>query len=246
MPAPNTPQSAPAPTPPADPPTPPEALSAEEIRALVAEQVRAALGDLGKTVAPIVNAAVTNHLKRLPDRGAPPPDGAPPPPPDGGSGAQAANAKVQAEIAALRAQVEASEKGRREAERKAQVDAVRRRVADGLAAKGITGAKQRAVLADLESSGRLRVEEDGTVLLTVERARVKGAKAAPLEHRDLAEGLDDWAQTDDAREFLPAPGAAAAGGARPARMPVNGQPKKFDLTTEEGAVAAASALLDNQ
>ena len=43
-----------------------EALSPDDIRAIVAEQVRAALDPkaLSSAIAPVVNAAVTNHLKR--------------------------------------------------------------------------------------------------------------------------------------------------------------------------------------
>ena len=149
--------------------------------------------------------------------------------------------RMQEEIAKLREQTERSEAARRDVEQRAQRESARRGLADALSAKGITGARQRAVIADLESRGAFKIEEDGSPSLTVERVRVKGARATEMAHRNLSEAVEDWVQTDDAKEFLPAV-VNAAGKPSAARMPA-GQAKTFDLTTEEGAAAAALALL---
>jgi hypothetical protein len=63
----------------------------------------------------------------------------------------------------------------------------------------------RAVIHDLEASNALRLnEETGAYELAVKRPRSKGARPEELTYDDLAAGLKDWSQTDDAREFLPA------------------------------------------
>lgn len=91
-------------------------------------------------------------------------------------------------------------------EEKSRKDAARSAIAAALEGKGIKGARARAVLADLEQSGALKFSDDGSPTLTISRVRAKGGRAEPLEF-DLAEGIDDWAKTADAAEFLPAPGA---------------------------------------
>lgn len=224
-----------------------EALSADDIRALVAEQVRAALDPaaLSKSIAGVVNAAVTNHMKRVQ-------------PPEQGQQAQQQGqqqqgqappdlqiVRLQEKLAKLEEETAAERKRAADIERRSHVDGARRALADKLSAKGVVGARQRAVIADLESRGLFRLEEDGTPALAVTRARVKGSKAAELVHRDLAEAVEDWVQTEEAREFLPAPSGAINGprGNGTARMPAGERAQKFDLTSEDGAIAAAVALM---
>lgn len=229
--------------------TVPETLSAEDIRAIVAEQVRAALDPkaLSSAIAPVVNAAVTNHLKRTSQgqqaeqaqqQGQQVQPGAQP---------NAAESKALQELAVLKEKLEAAERGRAETERKAAIDGARRSMLEALGAKGITGAKARAIVADFQASGAFKLGEDGTPSLTVLRARTKGAKASPLEYADLAEGVSDWLQTEDAKEFLPAPsgGLQPPAGRGGARLAPGAQPPKFDLASEDGAVTAALHLLDN-
>ena len=215
-------------------------LTLDDVRALIGES----LGGFEKKLANIVNSAVTSQIARIK------------PQPDAqaqaqqsqqqAQGEQAARVdpqlvRMQEEIAKLREQTERSEAARRDVEQRAQRESARRGLADALSAKGITGARQRAVIADLESRGAFKIEEDGSPSLTVERVRVKGARATEMAHRNLSEAVEDWVQTDDAKEFLPAV-VNAAGKPSAARMPA-GQAKTFDLTTEEGAAAAALALL---
>src|SRR6185503_15647426 len=118
-------------------------------------------------------------------------------------------------------------------EEKSRKDAARSAIATALEAKGIKGARARAVLADLQESGALKFDDDGTPTLTISRVRTKGGRSEPLEF-DLAEGIDDWAKTADAAEFLPAPGArettrnansgAQQGGARKAAKTYDAPP----------------------
>lgn len=216
-------------------------LTLDDVRALIGES----LGGFEKKLANIVNSAVTSQIARI----KPPADAQAQQAQQGqaqAQGEQAARvdpqmAKMQEELAKLREQSERSEAARRETEQRAHRESARRGLADALSAKGITGARQRAVIADLESRGAFKIEEDGSPSLTVARVRVKGSRPTELSHRSLSEAVEDWVQTDDAKEFLPAV-VNAAGKPSAARMPA-GQAKTFDLTTEEGAAAAALALL---
>lgn len=218
-------------------------LSAEDIRAIVAEQVRAALDPktLSSALSPVVNAAVTNHLKRTTAQQ----------PAQGEQQAQqqpsGQESRTLQEIAALREQLEAEKRARVETERKAVIDGAKRTIESALSQKGITGAKARAIIADLSASGAFKLGEDGTPVLTVSRARVKGSKPSALEYTDLAEAIGDWVQSDEAKEFLPAPsgGVTPPAGRGGARLPVGAQPPKFDLNSEDGAVNAALLLIDN-
>lgn len=219
-------------------------LSADEIRAIVAEQVRAALDPkaLSSALSPVVNAAVTNHLKRTSAQQ----------PAQGEAQQQAQQPSGQEsrtlqELSALREQLEAEKRARVETERKSVIDSARRTMIEALGQKGITPAKARAIVADLSASGAFKLSEDGAPVLTVARARVKGSKPSALEYTDLTEAIGDWVQGDDAKEFLPAPsgGVTPPAGRGGARLPVGAQPPKFDLNSEDGAVTAALHLLDN-
>lgn len=219
-------------------------LTLDDVRALIGES----LGGFEKKLANIVNSAVTSQIARI----KPQPDAQAQAQQQSQQGQQQAQgeqaqrvdpqiAKMQEELARLREQSEKSEAARRDTEQRAQRESARRVLADALSAKGVTGARQRAVIADLESRGAFKIEEDGSPSLTVARVRVKGSRATELAHKNLNEAVEDWVQTDDAKEFLPAV-VNAAGKPSAARMPA-GQAKTFDLTTEEGAAAAALALL---
>jgi hypothetical protein len=124
----------------------------------------------------------------------------------------AGGAKPDPEVARLREQVEKLTKqsadadaARAKAEQKAARDATHATLREQLDGLGIKGARARAVIADLESSGQLRLnEETGAYELAVKRPRSKGARPEELTYDDLGAGLKDWSQTDDAREFLPA------------------------------------------
>lgn len=221
----------------------PASLTLDDVRALIGES----LGGFEKKLANIVNSAVTSQIARIkpqPDAQTQAQQGQQQA--QGEQGEQAARvdpqiAKMREELAKLREQSERSEAARRDTEQRAQRESARRSLADALSAKGVTGARQRAVIADLESRGSFKIEEDGSPSLTVARVRVKGSRPTELSHRNLSEAVEDWVQTDDAKEFLPAV-VNAAGKPSAARLPA-GQTKTFDLTTEEGAAAAALALL---
>lgn len=176
-----------------------------------------------------LNAAVTAHAKRLKaDFEKQLADAiaklVPPEPKPADRPAEGNAPKADPEVVKLRETVEKLTKAHAEAdarakatEEKARKDAARGALREALEAKGIKGARARAVIADLEQSGAVRFDEEtGQPLLVVKRARVKGAKAEELSFDDLAAGIDDWAKTPDAAEFLPPPSTV---GAQPARRP---------------------------
>jgi len=109
-------------------------------------------------------------------------------------------------------EIEKLKKSSAEAEERAKAAELRERTktTDGelrnlLDAKGIRGARAGAVIALWKASDMIAYDEDGNAVLKVERARSKGAKAEALEF-DLKSGVEDWAKTEEAAEFLPAPG----------------------------------------
>ena len=175
-------------------------------------------------LAPALNSAITAHLKRhaasqekaLADTIAKALE-----PLKGGQGGEGQGAREQPaqtaakadpEVARLREQVEKLTKqsadadaARAKAEQKAARDATHAALREQLDGLGIKGARARAVIHDLEASNALRLnEETGAYELAVKRPRSKGARPEELTYDDLAAGLKDWSQTDDAREFLPA------------------------------------------
>lgn len=171
-----------------------------------------------------LNPAITTHLKRFGEKiektladqvaklAPPKPEDKPEDKPAPGGPAP----KADPEVVKLREQLDKltrsqaeSEARAKAAEQKAARDTVHAQLKESLAQKGVTGARARAVIADLETSGALKFdEESGQYTLSVKRPRAKGAKAEELVFDDLAAGLDDWTKTPDAAEFLPPPGPA--------------------------------------
>jgi hypothetical protein len=137
---------------------------------------------------------------------------------------------------------------RKAAEQKAARDATHADLRSHLDALGVKGARARAVIADLEQSGALKLnEESGQYELTVKRARTKGAKPEALTFDDLAAGLKDWAATEDAKEFLPPPANLNPGGKRPGlpatpRAPTNPGAPPRELSDQERAERATETL----
>lgn len=174
----------------------------------------------------------------------------------GGNAPAGAAAKADPEVLKMREQLEKLSKSHAEsearaksAEQKAARDATHAKLKEQLDGMGIKGVKARAVIADLEQSGALKLnEETGAYELTIKRTRTKGAKAEELAFDDLGAGLKDWASTDDAKEFLPAPSSTQTGARRPgtapttttARAPSGGA--RRELSERESAEAAADQL----
>lgn len=131
--------------------------------------------------------------------------------------AEGAAAKADPEVLKLREQLDKltrqadeDRKARASVEEKSRRETARAAIREALSAKGITGARARAVIADLEASGAVRFTEDGVPELVVKRARMKGGRAEELAFDDIAAGIEDWAKSDDAKEFLPASTTAIA------------------------------------
>lgn len=141
-------------------------------------------------------------------------------PADGAQGAAKADPeviKLREQLDKLTRQADEDRKARTLVEEKSRRENARTAIREALAAKGITGAKARAVIADLEASGAVRFSEDGVPELVIKRARMKGSRAEDFAFDDIAAGVEDWSKSDDAKEFLPAqqPASAPARRGRP-------------------------------
>lgn len=209
-----------------------------------------------------LNPAITTHLKRFGEKiektlGEQIAKLAPPKPEDKPEDKPApggAPPKADPELLKLREGYEKLQKqfaeestARKAAEQKAARDATHADLRTHLDALGVKGARARAVIADLEQSGALKLNESGQYELTVKRARMKGAKPEALTFDDLAAGLKDWAATEDAKEFLPPP-ANLNPGKRPGlpasapRAPTNPNAPPRELSDQERAERATETL----
>lgn len=212
-----------------------------------------------------INAAITAHMKRAttafekqladtvaklaPAREEKPADK----PADGAQGAAKADPeviKLREQLDKLTRQADEDRKARAAVEEKSRRENARTAIREALAAKGITGAKARAVIADLEASSAVRFTEDGVPELVIKRARMKGSRAEELAFDDIAAGIEDWSKSDDAKEFLPAQQPAVAGPRRagsPASPPraQSAASSNRALTDDERAEAAAKHLEAN-
>lgn len=148
---------------------------------------------------------------------------------------------LEQQLAELKRKNEESETRAQKIEREARQNAVRATLKEQLEAKGIKGAKARAVLADLEASGTVRYLEDGRVEGVVRRVRSKGGKPEELTHDDLSAFVADWAQSDDAKEFLPPPVAAPKVQQTRTVAPTN-IAQRPDASFEASIAAAGAAL----
>ena len=108
------------------------------------------------------------------------------------------------------------------------------------------GARATAVIALMRESGALRFDDDGKPELVVKRSRSKGAAAEELAF-DLSAGVDDWAKTPDAAEFLPAP-TKTQSGAPPSQQNGRRAPQKYAAppVTDAEAVRRTAEQLESQ
>lgn len=209
---------------------------ADEIETRIAQAVASALTQAERKWNERLNAAITNRIKATKTTEQTP---APHDATEGDATQPTSQvAMLQREVARMRAQVEESQRAATSERVARQTDAANVRVAQALAAKGITGARARAVLADMRQSNALRLDDDGNVILTVRTPIAKGAKPEPVDYADVSEAVDAWSKTDDAREFLPAPAIATTRNAMNQRP--NGAPASAD-TPEAAERRAAEA-----
>lgn len=155
-----------------------------------------------------------------------------------------ATQKLERELADLRKRYDEAETRAKQSEQKARQDATRAALRQALEAKGVKGAKARAVVSDFEASGALRYDEDGTPRLAVTRARAKGAQPAE-ELFDLAAGVEDWSKSDDAKDFIPAPTVPPRPAQRPGALPAvrpGAQGAQQDAAPEDPAAATVAQL----
>lgn len=203
-------------------------------------------------LAAVVNQAITGHLKRVkwdellaPVVARSMPKPAPEAPKSDGQSVDGKTADprvkmLEEQMAELRRQnAEALERARATSLAAAR-DKTRATVREQLEARGVRGTKAKAVISMLEAEGHLAYDEEGRAALTVKRARgPRGTPAEVLTHDDLVEGLDDWAKTDEAAEFLPAPVAA-----KPAPKPGAAPPVPPAQPGQPGRPISLSAAVD--
>lgn len=142
----------------------------------------------------------------------------------------------------------AEEKAAREqVETRARQERARGDMRSALEAKGIRGAKAAALISHFEASGALKFDENGTPRLSVARVRVKGGEPEAQDW-DIARGVEDWAKTEDARDFLPAPASMSQPGrgavARPPSQGAGTAPRydKPAVSEDEAARRAVESL----
>ena len=139
------------------------------------------------------------------------------------------------EFRALQKQLEEQRKAteriqaERDAEReRAQNTSLQQQALDGLAAVGLTdGARARHALLFLRGSGRLEWDEHG------ERVLYRDADGS----MPLADGLKNWAASDEAKIYLPPRGAGGSGGS-----PGSSAPSQKPSGKDEAAAALSAAL----
>jgi hypothetical protein len=120
---------------------------------------------------------------------------------------------LEEQIEKLRQERQQDQERVRATEEKARKDAARATLREALEAKGIKGARARAVISDFELSGALRFTDEGKPELVVARSRAKGADPEEIAW-DLRRGVEDWVKGEDAKDFLPPPSAPTGPGAR--------------------------------
>jgi hypothetical protein len=201
-------------------------------------QVAALTELIAKTTAPIINSAVTSHLKRQPNiaeeikkaltkeaiapifeellENAPDDEdagsgkgGSPPNRPD--PAVEALKAKVAELTTTLTKQAE---------ETKSAQEAARNEKALG-ALKTALGSHVRPEALDIAASHlfvaqkRITFDEQGNPLFTVRRAQYPGAAEEDVS-MPLADGVHHWIKSSEGKFFAPAPGAAAGAPGAPA------------------------------
>jgi hypothetical protein len=125
--------------------------------------------------------------------------------------------KADPQVLALQEDLEKVKRALQESDAKAKAaedrerkNGARDQLKTALDAKGIKGARAAALISHMEATEALRFDEDGKPILVVSRSRTKGSPAEALEF-EVGPGIDDWAKTTEAAEFLPPPTANGSG-----------------------------------
>jgi len=115
---------------------------------------------------------------------------------------------LAAKLAQMEARLKTSDELREKIERQARESSTRTRLRDALKAAGVKeDALEIAVGHIFDARKLVKFDDEGNPILMVSRSRAKGAAAEAMEFSDLAEGAKDWAKTQEAGFFLPAPTA---------------------------------------
>ncbi len=183
---------------------------------------------INESVQRVLNSAVSSHLKRAMGglskdlegmiakaiaAQAPVPADVAPEKPTGEPAKPIRDKAAEDRMAALEKRLAEREKALADAQQKQARDTARTELRSHLEKVGVTGARARSLISDFELSGAVRWDEDGTPRLAVRRSRSKGA-AADEALFDLAEGVDDWAKSPEASDFIAAPTAGRTSGLR--------------------------------
>jgi hypothetical protein len=198
------------------------------INAAVATHIKRAMGGIEKTIAETVARSLQQTTQQQPAAEHAPAQGQDP-------------AAARYQLAQQQKQLEDERAARRQTEDRARTDRVHGELRSHL---------QRHLRPELLDAAHLmlrtnamRIEEDGTPVLTVKRARAKGADAMAVDYTEIDKGVADWLQSEDAKPFLPAPKAAvnAAQG-----RTLNGRAPTYDKPTngpQEAAARTVEALM---
>jgi plasmid stabilization system protein ParE len=215
-----------------DKPAPEEKLSRED----VIQIVNAAITNHGKRQASSLEKLIAEQFAKLTEKPA-----ADPPKEGDKEGREKAREREYAEL--KRRLDESEERARRveEASRQKDTQSKLRALLDG--------ANVRPELLDVavghlaKVTSALRYDEDGAPSLFVKRVRVKGALPEEIPFSDLKAGVEDWAQTDEAKPFLKPPQTGGQRGAANSGAPFspNGRANRRDPLDEIFSKAAREA-----
>lgn len=133
---------------------------------------------------------------------------------DANKGAQGNAAKADPELLRMKEQLEKLQKQSAESEARAKAAEERSRRektetalrSELVERHGLRPEHADAVVTTWLAKGVVKFNDDGEPVLTVRRARSKGAREEELEF-DLANGVADWAKSEGAKPWLPAAGA---------------------------------------
>ena len=161
------------------------------------------------------------------------PEGKPGEEPEGKGKKSQELAQVRAELNALRARQEETERERQQLLARQREMSLRADAARVLNGAGIVGDRFEAAYALLVQTGKIKASEDP--------ASIEGVYADPMAGGDipLEQGLQQWLKTETAKIFLPPKGITGSGGTRPGAAP-NGK----TLTDADRRNIIATRLVD--
>lgn len=162
----------------------------------------------------------------------------------GGSGSDPAVAKLQEQIEALTAQSQAAQAAAQAAEQKNREQRLENSLREQLGAAGVPAAAQQKAVAYLRT-----LSVDGKPVITLNDAGdpvYRQQRKGYVDERPLAEGIKDWAGSDDGKLYLPATNAGGTGDGNGGRSNQGGGgnvPRKSDGSVNFGSLTQGGLRL---